>query len=263
MTSDEILAELRALADPSAKEGMERFGIDASTALGLSVPQVRAVARRAGRNQALAEELWASGVHEARWLASLVADPLKISRSTMDRWTRDFHSWDVCDACCCNLFDRTPHAWAKIPKWAADKREYVRRAAFATLAGIAVHDKTAPDQLFLDSFALIEQYAFDDRNFVRKAVNWALRNIGKRNARLLAAAIACAERIREQGSKSARWIAADALRELRPKLEMLKFGLPSRLQPCQTQSPAISPRSTRQSTTSSSKKRVGKTARSN
>lgn len=219
MTLREIVAEMRALADPAAVEGMARFGIDTTSALGLSVPQIRNIARRVGCSQTLAEELWDTRIHEARWLASLVADPQAITRSTMDRWVRDFHSWDVCDACCCNLFDRTPHAWTKIPKWAAGKREYVRRAAFSTIAGLAVQDKSASDQLFLDQLPLIEKYAFDDRNFVRKAVNWALRNIGKRNARLLPATIACAERIREQGTRSARWIAADALRELRPKAQ--------------------------------------------
>ncbi len=218
---DEIVAEMRGLANPANVEGMARFGIETTSALGLSVPQIRAIARRAGKSQPLAEELWATGIHEARWLASLVGDPQVITRSTMDRWTRDFDSWDVCDACCCNLFDRTPHAWAKIPKWAADKREYVRRAGFATIAAIAVHDKTAPDQVFLDALTLIENYAFDDRNFVRKAVNWALRNIGKRNSRLLPAAIACAERVGAQNSRAARWIAADALREFRMKYGIL------------------------------------------
>ena len=212
-----IIRDMRALADPAKTEGMEHFGIDATAALGLNVPQVRAIARKVGKNQPLAEELWATGIHEARWLAAMVGNPKTITRSTMDRWARDFDSWDVCDACCCDLFDRTPYAWAKLPKWAASKREYVRRAAFATLAALAVHDKGAPDQLFLDALPLIETYAFDDRNFVRKAVNWALRNIGKRNARLLPAAIACAERVRAQGTRSARWIAADALREFRLK----------------------------------------------
>ncbi len=190
-----------------------------TTGLSLNVPQVRTKARKIGKNQPLAEELWATGIHEARWLAAMIGDPKIITRSTMDRWARDFDSWDVCDACCCDLFDRTPFVWQKIPKWAASKHEYVRRAAFSTLACAAVHDKTADDQRFLDGLELVEKYAFDDRNFVRKAVNWALRNIGKRNARLLPAAVACAERVRAQGSKSARWIAADALREFR-----LKFG---------------------------------------
>jgi 3-methyladenine DNA glycosylase AlkD len=212
-----ILREMQALANPARLEVMEHFGIHAEGSLGLNVPQVRAIARRAGKNQPLAEELWATGIHEARWLAALVGDPHAITRRTMDRWVRDFNSWDVCDACCCNLFDRTPYAWQKLPKWAAHKREFTRRAAFATLAALAVHDKRAPDQLYLNALPLVEKYAFDDRNFVRKAVNWALRNVGKRNARLLAAAIACAERIRAQGSKPARWIAADALREFRLK----------------------------------------------
>jgi 3-methyladenine DNA glycosylase AlkD len=215
----EILREMRSLANPAALEGMARFGIDTSSALGLSVPTIRAIARQVGKDQALAEKLWDSGVREARILASMVANPRAITRSTMDRWVRDFRSWDVCDACCCDLFDRTPFVWRKIPKWAASNREYVRRAAFSTLACAAVHDKAADDQRFLDGLALVEQYAFDDRNFVRKAVNWALRNIGKRNARLLPAAIACAKRLRAQDSKAARWIAADALREFR-----LKFG---------------------------------------
>jgi 3-methyladenine DNA glycosylase AlkD len=217
--TDKILREMRGLAKPVNVEGMARFGIVSAKAFGIPTPTIRAMARRLGRDQVLAEGLWATGVYDVRVLASLVADPAAISRSTMDKWTRDFDNWAVCDACCCNLFDRTPYVWQKIPKWAADKREFVRRAAFATLAAASVHDKGADNQHFLDGLALIEEYAFDDRNFVRKAVNWALRNIGKRNARLLPAAVACAERCREQGTSSARWIAADALREFR-----MKFG---------------------------------------
>jgi 3-methyladenine DNA glycosylase AlkD len=220
-TVEEIIRELRAYVDYEKLafnlEGMARFGIVTINALGLRVPQIRAVARRIGRNQPLAEELWSTKIHDARILASLIGDPETITRSTMDRWARDFNSWDICDACCCNLFDRSPHAWSKIAKWARSKHEYVRRAAFATVAAIAVHDKTAPDKVFVEALALIETYAFDDRNFVRKAVNWALRNIGKRNTRLMIAATSSAERIRAQGTKSARWIAADALREFRLK----------------------------------------------
>ncbi len=209
-----VLREMRTMRDPKAGERMAYFGIRATNVIGLSVPQIRALARRVGRNQPLAEELWATAIHDARILSSLVGDPHIITRSTMDRWARDFDSWDVCDACCCNLFDRTPYAWQKLPKWAASKHEFVRRAAFSTLAGLATHDKAAPDQLFLDAFPLIEKYAFDDRNFVRKAVNWALRGIGKRNAALLPPAIECARRVRDQNTRAARWIAADALREL-------------------------------------------------
>jgi 3-methyladenine DNA glycosylase AlkD len=214
---NEILREMRSLANPVNLEGMARYGIDTSSALGLSVPAIRAIARRVGKDQALAEQLWDKGIREARILASMVADPHVITRSTMDRWVRDLGSWDVCDACCCDLFDRTPFVWQKIPKWAASNREFVRRAAFSTMAGAAVHDKAAEDQRFLDGLVLVERYAFDERNFVRKAVNWALRNIGKRNARLLPAAVACAKRIRAQDSKAARWIAADALREFHSK----------------------------------------------
>ena len=212
--SNEIIREMRSLANPSAVEGMARFGIDVSNTLGISVPALRKLARRAGRDQKLAEALWATGIREARILASLTGDPVAITRSVMDRWVRDFNSWEVCDACCGNLFDRSPHAWQKVYKWAPHKSEFVRRAAFSMLAGLAVHDKAAPDRLFLDALPLIEQYAFDERNFVRKAVNRALRNIGKRNAPLRPSAFACARRIRKQGTKSARWIAADALREL-------------------------------------------------
>lgn len=212
---------MRSLARPENLAGMARFGITTSSALGLNTPAIRAIARRLcpGRrkDQTLAEELWRTGIRETRILAALIGDPQTITRSTMDRWARELDCWSVCDACCCELFDRTPYVWRKIPKWAADKREFVRRAAFSTLAGAAVHRKQEGDQPFLEALPLIEEYAFDDRNFVRKAVNWALRNIGKRNARLLPAAIACAERVRAQDTKSARWIAADALRELRLK----------------------------------------------
>ena len=212
-----VIAEMRALRNPEGVAGMKRFGIFATNALGLSTPQLRQIARTVGRDQQLAEELWQSGIHDARILASLVADPAAISRATMDRWAADFNSWDVCDACSYQLFDCTPWAESKIRKWAKDRREFVRRAAFAIMAGKSVHDKKAPDEVFLAYLPLLEQYAFDDRNFVRKAVNWALRAIGKRNAALCAAAIASAERIRAQNTAPARWIAADALRELRAR----------------------------------------------
>jgi 3-methyladenine DNA glycosylase AlkD len=215
---------MRSLAKPKNLAAMARFGITTSSALGLDTPTIRAFAHALCpgkcKDQLLAEELWKTGIRDARILASLIGDPQTITRSTMDRWTRDLDCWSVCDACCCDLFDRTPYVWQKIPKWAADKREFVRRAAFSTLAGAAVHRKQDSDEPFLDALPLIEKYAFDDRNFVRKAVNWALRNIGKRNARLLPAAIACAERVRAQATPSARRIAADAMREFR-----LKFGV--------------------------------------
>jgi 3-methyladenine DNA glycosylase AlkD len=181
----------------------------------LTTPQLRKIARTIGRNQPLAEQLWDTALPDARVLAALIGDPQSISRRTMDRWAADFDSWGLCDACAYDLFDRTPWAWQKIRKWAKDDREFVRRAAFAMIAAIAIHDKTAPDSVFLQALPLVEQYAFDGRNFVRKGVNWALRNIGKRNASLRSAALECAEKIRAQGTTSARWIASDAIRDLK------------------------------------------------
>ena len=217
----DALREMRSVAaagDARAKiEGMKRFGIQPERALGLTTPQLRRIARGLRTDQPLAEALWKTGIHDARILASLVGDPDAITCATMDRWVRDFVSWDVCDACCCNLFDKSRYAWSQIGKWARRRDEFVRRAAFATIAALAVHDKRADDRVFLDALPLIEAYAFDDRNFVKKAVNWALRNIGKRNAALCVEAIACAERMRAQGTPSARWIAADALRELKAR----------------------------------------------
>ncbi len=218
-----ILREMHRVAggvDLKAKiEGMRRYGIRPQRMIGLSVPQLRTLARTLtrehGLDQRLAEALWETGIHDALVLASLVGDPGKITPRVMERWARDFASWDVCDACCCNLFDRSPHAWTQVEKFARSPDEFVRRAAFSMTAAIAVHDKAAEDSVFLNALPLIEKYAFDERNFVRKALNWALRSIGKRNAALREAAIACAERIRAQGTPSARWIAADALRELR------------------------------------------------
>jgi len=222
-SADLVLAEMRRLAGPDLMqwklEAMKRFGIQPGPVIGLSTPQLRALARQitrsGGFNQPLAEALWKTGVHDARILASLVGDPQTITRTTMDRWAGDFASWDVCDACCCNLFDRSPHAWLQIGKWASQKDEFVRRAAFSTIAAIAVHDKKASDAVFLKVLPLIEEFAYDERNFVKKAVNWALRSIGKRNPALRVNAIACAERIRKQGTSSAQWIATDALRELK------------------------------------------------
>lgn len=210
-------AELRSLGEPTVVEGRARFGIRPGLSVGVSVPKLRAVARKISHDQALAEELWATQLHEARLLAAYIADPAKITSSTMDHWAQDFNSWDLCDSCACEVFDKTPFAWQKIFEWAQSEAEFIRRAAFSTIAGIAVHDKRADDASFLAALPLIEHYAFDDRNLVRKAVNWALRSIGKRNPVLCEAAIACAQRLQQQGTRSARWIASDALRELRSR----------------------------------------------
>ena len=215
MTSGEVLDRLHALADPEAKEGMARFGIETGKALGVNIPTLRALAREIGRDHDLAEGLWASGIHEARILAALVDDPKLVNEEQMERWAVEIDSWDVCDGVCSTLFDRTPFAYAKAEEWSARDEEFVKRAGFVLMAALAVHDKQAPDERFLEMLPLIEREAHDERNFVKKAVNWALRQIGKRNRNLNGAAIEAGERIRAQGSRAARWIAADALRELR------------------------------------------------
>ena len=194
--------------------GMARFGINPEGRLGLSMPAMRRIAQTLGRDQELALALWDTAIPDARIVAGMVAEPTKLTSSQMDAWAKDFSSWDVCDQVCGSAFLASPLAWRKVPEWAVHKEEFVRRAAFALLATLAVHDKGAVDERFVMMLALIEAAAADERNFVKKAVNWALRNIGKRNLALNAAAIEAARRIQLQGSRSARWIAADALREL-------------------------------------------------
>jgi 3-methyladenine DNA glycosylase AlkD len=214
MTADEIIAELRSGANPKHAAGMAHFGIAATNTLGISIPTLRAIAKRAGRDHALAEQLWQSGVHEARILAGMVDDPAKVTKRQMDRWAKDFDSWDVVDGVC-DLFVKTPYAYEKAHAWSSHKQEYVKRAAFTMIAYLTYRDKKASDADILQFLPVIRREAGDDRNFVKKAVNWALRNTGKRNRRCNAAAIKCAEQIRADGTRSGRWIAADALRELR------------------------------------------------
>jgi 3-methyladenine DNA glycosylase AlkD len=214
MTVAKIVAELEAHANPANVAGMARYGINPKRALGVSIPRLRAMAKEIGRDHALARELWASGIHEARILAGLVDDPAKVTAAQLERWVGDFDSWDVCDGVCSNLFDKTPFAWEKAVAWSARSEEFVKRAGFVLMAALAVHDKKAPDERFRKFLPLIEREAADERNFVKKAVNWALRQIGKRNRALNGDAVAAAKRIRKIDSKSARWIAADALREL-------------------------------------------------
>ncbi|MBI5474025.1 MAG: DNA alkylation repair protein [Ignavibacteriae bacterium] len=214
LSSSALLAELRKRADPKRLEGMARFAIGGKNTLGVSMPEIRAVARKAKRNHTIAKELWGSGVHEARILASLLAEPSSMKPAEMDKWVKDFDSWDVCDQTCMNLFCLTPHAFAKAMDWCARKGEFERRAGFALMACLAVHAINEPDESFLPFFDAIKSEATDDRNFVKKAVNWALRQIGKRNKNLNKAAVRSAREIAKLDSRSARWIASDALREL-------------------------------------------------
>lgn len=211
---DEVLAMLRQKARPDQLEGMARFGMAPEGRLGVSVPDMRAIAKRAGKDHELALALWDTGIAESRMVASMVGDPRKLTEAQMDAWVAGFNSWDVCDQVCMNLFDKSPLAWKKVRDWAARDEEFVRRAAFALIACLAWHDKKAADEQFIALLPVIKAGSTDNRNFVKKAVSWALRHIGKRNANLNRAALETARGIAQMDSKAARWVAADAIREL-------------------------------------------------
>jgi 3-methyladenine DNA glycosylase AlkD len=214
-TCEEILSWLQSLSDPAGLESMARFGDRPKKALGgISNPTLKTIAKAAGKSHTLAQELWATGIYEARLVAAMVDEPAKVTEAQMDAWVADFDSWAICDCCCSYLFDKTPYAYRKAHEWSNREEEYVKRAAFAQMAVLAVHDKKAPDEPFLEFLTIIKAKSDDNRNFVKKAVNWALRQIGKRNAALNRAAIQTAREIHAQGSSSAKWIASDALREL-------------------------------------------------
>ncbi len=231
MNSDErlaaVIAQIAAAGSAENRAGMSRYGINTESAYGVSVRDLRRMAKDLGTDHGLALALWGTGNHEARILAGMVDEPSLVTPQQMDDWAGEFDSWDVCDQVTSNLFDRTPWAYDKVHLWSADEREWVKRAAFAMAAALAVHDKTAADERFLEILELVRGAAGDGRNFVKKAVSWALRNIGKRNRRLHAAALetaatvlAAAEALaaadpRDPVARSARWVARDALRELR------------------------------------------------
>ncbi len=214
MNPKDVIDLLKQKSSPAYHAGMLRFGVDNSKALGVPIPELRKLARSLKKNHQLALELWDTGIHEARILASMVDDPALVTPVQMDSWTKDFYSWDLCDQVCGNLFDRTPFAIEKALAYTNHKEEYIKRAGFVLMAEYAVHNKTATDTVFIALLPVIEREAHDDRNFVKKAVNWALRQIGKRNKVLRVAAIESARRILLQDSKAAKWIAANALKEL-------------------------------------------------
>jgi len=211
---ENIIKKLKSLSNPKAVEGMARFGINPKNTYGVSIPNLRGLAKEIGRNHNLAQKLWLSGIHEARILAGMIDDPEMVMEKQMDDWIKDFDSWDVCDQVCMNLFDKVPFAFEKAIRLTAEKKEFVRRSGFALMACLACHDKTSSDEKFKRFFPSIKKYSTDDRNFVRKAVNWALRQIGKRNKNLNREAIKTAKEILKMDSKAARWIAKDAIREL-------------------------------------------------
>lgn len=214
MEAKEVLDELQALANPEVVAGMARYGINPEHTYGVSIPNLRRLAKRIGRDHDLAQHLWATRVHEARILASMIDEPDKVTAGQMETWAADFDSWDVCDQCCNNLFAYTSLAYTKAMEWSGRPEEFVKRAGFVLMATQAVHDKLAPDEQLARFLPVIRREATDNRNFVKKAVNWALRQIGKRNLNLNRLAIAVAREIQESDSKAARWVANDALREL-------------------------------------------------
>ena len=193
---------------------MARYGINTDNAMGIPVTTLRTMARGLGRDHELSLSLWETGIHEARILASIVAEPERVTKGQMETWVKDFDSWDLCDQVCMNLFDKTPFAYEKAVGWSRRRAEFVKRAGFALMAALAVHDKKAPDKAFDPFFEAIVRESTDERNFVKKAVNWALRSIGKRNRKLNTKALSVAQNILQVDSKSSCWIANDAIREL-------------------------------------------------
>jgi 3-methyladenine DNA glycosylase AlkD len=215
MDYEEILGRLKSLSNPDGVAGMARFGINPNRAYGVSIPSLRQMAKQIGTNRPLAQRLWSSGIRDARILATMIDNPAEVAAEQMERWVQDFDSWDLCDQCCNNLFYKTDYSYQKAVEWSLRNEEYVKRAGFVLMACLAVHDKKASDKEFLKFLLPIKRQAVDDRNFVKKAVNWALRQIGKRSRNLNREAIKTAMEIQQLSSKSAQWIASDALRELK------------------------------------------------
>ena len=214
MQYTDIIEKLKSLSDPEAMKGMARFGINLENTYGVSILNLRKIGREIGKGHALAQQLWASSIHEARILASMVDKPEMVTEAQLESWVKDIDSWDVCDQCCSNLFNKTRFAHGKAAEWSTREEEFVKRAGFVLMAALSVHDKKAADEDFLKFLPMIKRESTDERNFVKKAVNWALRQIGKRNLNLNKMAIKTAKEIQQIDSKSARWIAADAIREL-------------------------------------------------
>jgi 3-methyladenine DNA glycosylase AlkD len=211
---DDAIAALKQMATKKTRDGMSRFGIPSTHAFGVKVGDIRKFAKKLGRDHQLAQDLWKSGHYEARLLACFVGDSKKLTLAEMRRWAKQFDSWAICDTACFALFDRSPHAWKLIDEWATKTAEFEKRSAFAMLASLSVHDKKADDLEFADRLPLIESAASDERNFVKKAVSWALRSIGKRNPAMHALALAVAEQLARSTDANKRWVGKDAVRDL-------------------------------------------------
>jgi 3-methyladenine DNA glycosylase AlkD len=211
---DAVIAQLTKLGTKRTRDGMERYGIPPDNALGVPVGTLQKLAKQLGKNHELARALWDTGVYEARMLAAYVDEPDRVTSSQMDRWCNAFDSWAICDTVCFVLFDRTPHAWQKVVQWSGRRDEFAKRGAFALLACLALHDKRAGDESFMRCLPLLERAAADGRNFVKKAVSWALRSIGRRSFALHAATAETARRLAESTLPTERWVGKDALRDL-------------------------------------------------
>jgi 3-methyladenine DNA glycosylase AlkD len=223
-STEEVLEQLKARAKPDQLAGMARFGLTGQKRLGVAVPEMRKIAKEIGRDQVLSLALWRTGITDAMILASMVGVPSEVSEAQMEDWVVDFHSWDVCDQVCMNLFEKTPFAWNKTVEWSSREEEFVKRAAFALVACLAWHDKGVPDEAFIELLPLIEAAATDSRDMVKKAVSWALRNIGKRNPRLNQVAMQTARTLRASDSRPARWIGSDAIRDLTSEATARRFA---------------------------------------
>jgi 3-methyladenine DNA glycosylase AlkD len=209
-----VMEWLKSHSARAVRDGMARYAIPSDNAYGVAMKDIKTLGKKLGRDNNLAAALWDTGVYEARMLASFVADPAQVTAAQMDQWCRDFDNWAICDAMCFNLFDRSPYAWVKVKQWSTRRNEFEKRTAFALLWSLTVHDKHASDEAFADGLALVEREAGDSRNFVKKAVNMALRAIGKRNRALNTAAVAVARRLADSRDATKRWVGKDALREL-------------------------------------------------
>ena len=213
-TVGSVLAWLERKGKKSVRDGMARYAIPSDKAFGIPVGVLRTYAKTIGRDHDLAMALWKTDKYEARMLSCFIGDVESMTPSLLDAWCGDFDNWAICDTACFHLFDRSPHAWKKVEQWGRKKDEFVKRAAFALLASLSVHDKQSGDTPFLKALTLVERAAEDDRNFVKKSVNWALRSVGKRNARLNDAAVKLSRRLSSSSNAAARWVGKDALREL-------------------------------------------------
>ena len=214
MKYEDIIKKIKFLSNPRAIKGMSKYGITPEKTYGVSIPNLRKLAKEIGKNHKLAEQLWSENIRETRILASMIEDLEMVTEGQMENWVREFDYWEICDQCCMNLFERTEFAYEKAMEWSVKEAEFIKRSGFVLMARLAVSDKKAEDGKFIQFFPDIKRAATDNRNYVRKAVSWALRQIGKRNLNLNSKAIKIAKDIQKMDSRSAKWIASDVLREL-------------------------------------------------